>query len=69
MQSMIDPARSLREIPQRQRRPVEKPLEFYAARFGERDQAIAEAYRTGAYSMQTIANYFGTSRVISNTIS
>jgi REP element-mobilizing transposase RayT len=63
MQSKIDPARPLREIPKRQRRPVEKPLEYYALRFRDRDQAIAEAYRTGAYSMQAIAGHFGVSRM------
>jgi REP element-mobilizing transposase RayT len=63
MQSKIDPARLLREVPQRQRRHVEKPLEYYSVRFGKRDQAIAEAYRTSAYSMQTIADYFGVSRM------
>jgi putative transposase len=51
MQSMIDPTRPLQEIPHRQRRPAAKPLHYHAARWVERDRAIAEAYRTGAYSM------------------
>ena len=63
MQARIDPARPLREVPQRQRRAVEKPLAHYAEHYPERDQAIAEAYRTGAYSMQAIAEYFGVGRM------
>jgi len=63
MQAMIDPERPLQEIPQRQRRPVAKPLQYYAERWSERDQAIAEAYRSGAYSMQAIADHFGVGRM------
>jgi len=58
MQALIDPNRSLREVPLKQRRPVAKPLEYYAERHPDRDQAIAAAYRTGAYSMQAIARPF-----------
>ena len=63
MQALIDPARPLQEIPQRQRRPVAKPLNYYAAHRGDRDQAIAAAYRSGAYSMQAIAEHFGIGRM------
>lgn len=63
MQAMIDTARPLGEIPKRQRRPVEKPLDYYAAHCGDRDRAMAEAYRSGAYSMQAIAEYFDVSRM------
>ena len=31
--------------------------------YAERDRATAEAYRSGAYSMQAIAEYFGVSRM------
>ena len=57
------PAHSLREVPKRQRRAVAKPLAEYAAGWPDRDRAMAEAYRSGAYSMQTIAEYFGVSRM------
>jgi len=64
MQARIDPKRSLREVPKRQRRAaVAKPLAEYAAGCSDRDRAMAEAYRSGAYSMQTIAEYFGVSRM------
>jgi len=63
MQGLIDPARPLQEIPKHQRRPIQKPLDYYASRYAERDRALAEAYRTGAYSMQAIAKHFGISRM------
>ncbi|MFO1429799.1 MAG: transposase [Candidatus Competibacteraceae bacterium] len=63
LQARIDPSRSLGEVPQRQRRTVERPLDYYSAYYAERDRAIAEAYRTGAYSMQAIAEYFGIGRM------
>ena len=63
MHAKIDCSRPLDEIPHRQRRGVAKPLPYFAANFTVRDQAIAEAYRTGAYSMQAIADYFGVGRM------
>ena len=63
MQALIDPSRSLREVPLKQRRSVAKPLEYYVERHPDRDQAIVAAYRTGAYSMQAIADHFGIGRM------
>ena len=63
MQVLIDLARPLQEIPQRQRRPVAKPLHYYAVHRAEWDQAVVEAYRTGAYRMQAIAEHFGIGRM------
>jgi len=63
MQAQIDPKRPLREVPKRQRRALAKPLADYAARWSDRDRAMAEAYRTGSYSMQAIAEHFGVSRM------
>jgi REP element-mobilizing transposase RayT len=63
MQARIDPQRPLREIPKRQRRALAKPLADYAARCPERDRAMAEAYLSGVYSMQAIAEHFGVSRM------
>jgi transposase len=42
---------------------VAKPLAEYAAGWSDRDRAMAEAYRSGAYSMQAIAEHFGVSRM------
>ena len=63
MQARIDPKRPLREVPKRQRRALAKPLADYAARYADRDRAMVEAYRTGTYSMQAIAEHFGVSRM------
>jgi putative transposase len=63
MQSSIRPDQSLREIPRGQRQGVARPLEHYCARFADRDRAIAEAYRTGAYGMQAIAKHFRVGRM------
>ena len=61
MQARIDPTRPPREVPKRQRRALAKPLADDADRWPDRDRAMAEAYRTGAYSMQGIAGFFGVS--------
>jgi DNA-binding CsgD family transcriptional regulator len=50
-------------VPKRQRRAPAKPLAEYAACCSDRDRAMAEAYRSGAYSRQAIAGYFGISRM------
>jgi REP element-mobilizing transposase RayT len=63
MQALIDPKRPLQEIPKRQRRAQPKPLDEYVSRYPDRDRALAEAYRTGAYSMQILAEHFGISRM------
>jgi hypothetical protein len=44
-------------------RPPPSFLAYYTSRYMQRDRALAEAYRTGAYSMQTIAEHFGVSRM------
>jgi REP element-mobilizing transposase RayT len=63
MQRLIIAEQALHEIPRRQRRAPAKPLAYYAARYADRNRALAEAYRTGAYSMQHIADHFGISRM------
>jgi REP element-mobilizing transposase RayT len=63
VQALIDRKRPLQEIPKRQRRALAKPLGYYASRYPDRDRALAAAYRTGAYSMQAIAEHFGVSRM------
>ena len=50
-------------MPLRQKRPLARPLAYYAEHYEERDQAIAEAYRSGAYSMREIGLYFGVGRM------
>ena len=47
----------------RQRRPVARTLAYYAKRYSSRDRAMAEAYGSGAYSMQAVGAYFGFGRM------
>jgi hypothetical protein len=56
MQRRIPDAEKLREIPRAQRRPRAKALEDYA-RHGRK--GMAEAYLSGDYTLQQIADYFG----------
>jgi putative transposase len=63
MQRYIRPDQPLQEIPLRQRRGPARPLEYYAERFADRDRAMAEAYRTGAFSMQSIGEHFRVGRM------
>ncbi len=63
LQARIRPDRPLEEIPLTQRRPVAKSLRYYAQQYHPRDLAIAEAHRSGAYSMQQIGIYFGVGRM------
>lgn len=55
-----DPDRleQLREIPKPQRRPLSGDLAAYRARY-PRDEAMARAYLSGAYSMKVIGDFFG----------
>ena len=59
MQEKVANLKELIEVPHAQRRAVAKPLAHYAARHPEPKTAMAEAYRSGHYSMKAIADYFG----------
>ncbi|GLR11223.1 transposase [Chitinimonas prasina] len=59
LSQLASAASSLREIPRAQRRPVGKPLGWYAGQYPERNTAIVEAYRSGGYTLQEVAEYFG----------
>ena len=56
MQKIVDVQDGLREIPRVQRRSKGKPLEFY---FSKGREGMVQAYLTGDYTMQEIANYYG----------
>jgi len=49
----------LSEIPQKQRRKPAKSLKEYQEASASRNDAIVAAYRTGVYTMNEIASYFG----------
>jgi hypothetical protein len=69
VQALIDRRRPLQEIPKRQRRALAKPLHYSASRYPDWGRALAAAYRTGACSIQAIAERFGVSRMtVSRTV-
>lgn len=49
----------LRELSKAQRRVAALPLDEYSRRYPERDEAMAQAYLSGAYSMAEIGQHFG----------
>ncbi len=53
------PPEVLREVPRAQRRPLAKPLDWFARHYSERREAMAHAFAAGVYSMQEIAEHFG----------
>ncbi|MEY2680534.1 MAG: hypothetical protein RL661_765 [Pseudomonadota bacterium] len=70
MQARIDSETPSREIPAIQQRPLPKPLAEIAAAHA-RDEAIAQAYASGGYSLKDIGDYFGlhysrVSRILKN---
>ena len=50
---------ALSDVPKRQRRPLALPLEEYRRRYEDRDEAMARAYASGAYTMKAIGDLFG----------
>lgn len=48
----------LKEVPRIQRRPAAKTLEWYEQTYESRDDAIAQAYFSGDYTMKQIASWF-----------
>jgi putative transposase len=52
------PLERLREVPRAQRRTLAKPLADFARQFPIRDEAMAQAFQTGVYSMKEIADFF-----------
>lgn len=71
MQAKKPDKEDLSEIPLGQRRAMAKPLEHYAARSKTRNEAIVNAYNSGAYGMKEIGDHFGlhysrVSRIIAN---
>jgi len=57
MQAEVDKKPTLTEIPRTQRRALTRALSDYA-KAHERDEAIAQAYLSGQYTMARIAEYF-----------
>lgn len=61
MQSRIEPARSLDEIPSAQARPPPKSLQYYAGRYPDKREAMALAYLSGHYTLKEVGSHFAVS--------
>ena len=46
--------KDLSEVPQRQKRPIAKPLKYFSGKSKTRDLAIIHAFESGGYSMAAI---------------
>jgi len=61
MQTIYDQEKNgydLKEIPRLQRKPIGKPLSWYDQTYEIRDQAMAQAYFSGDYTMKEISVWF-----------
>lgn len=63
MQKRMPLNHSLNDIPKQQTRAPGKPIAYYIDRYKEREKAMAEAYRSGTYSMREIGDFFEVSRM------
>lgn len=61
MQSKLDPAQSLKDIPKKQKQAPIKPLSYFAKRNKTREEGMAHAYRSGHYTLEQVGEYFGVS--------
>ena len=59
MQRLIEPDKSLDEIPRNQKRKMARALEEYDKRANTRNEAIYSAFASGSYKMKEIGEYFG----------
>jgi len=59
MKYLKDYEGELSEVPIKQRKKPAKTLDEYKRMNGNRNKAIVEAYQSGGYTMEAIANYFG----------
>jgi putative transposase len=59
VQKKIDAAEVLSEVPRAQRRPPARPIPDFAARYSDRQRAMAMAYLSGDHTMKAIAEHFG----------
>jgi hypothetical protein len=59
MQDQLGSDVDLSEVPRPQHRPAAKPIAHYAAHAGSLQEAMAQTYDTGQYTLRQIADYFG----------
>lgn len=58
-QNKVKDAGDINEMPRAQRHAQAKPLEYYEQRHRDESVAMAEAYKSGDYSLKAIADHFG----------
>ncbi|MBI3343674.1 MAG: transposase [Gammaproteobacteria bacterium] len=61
MQSKLNPEQSLKDIPKKQKQSPVKPLSYFAERYKERDESMAQAYFSGHYTLEQVGEHFGVS--------
>ena len=61
MQDKLRPGQSLRDIPKRQKQAAIRPLSFFAEQYPSRDAGMAQAYRSGHYTLTQVGEHFGVS--------
>ena len=61
MQCRLDPDQSLEDIPKLQKQAPIKPLAYFRQHYLTRNEAMARAYLSGHYSLQSVGTYFGVS--------
>ena len=57
----LDPEQSLKDIPKKQKQAPVKPLTYFAERYKTRDESMAQAYRSGHYTLEQVGEHFGVS--------
>ena len=61
VQCKLDPEQSLKDIPKPQKLGPIKPISFYKEAYKSRNSAMAEAYRSGHYTLAEVGDAFGVS--------
>jgi hypothetical protein len=59
MQDHLGTDVDLSEVPRPQHRPAALPIAHYESRANSRQEAMAQAYDTGQYTLRELADYFG----------
>lgn len=57
----LDPDQSLQDIPKPQKQLPPKPFSYYEGKHLVQKRAMAEAYRSGHYTLQQVGEHFGVS--------
>ena len=61
MQRKINPEQSLNDVPRKHKQAPPKPLSHYQGKHPNRDEAMAQAYLSGHYTLSQVGDHFGVS--------